>query len=417
MKKPLLAAVVLIVTAQVGLFAQTWNLTGAGTNDWECIASSADGNTLIAGQWPGAVAVSTNAGATWMTAMTSGYWNSVASSADGTKLLAAAANVGSSPPAGVFLSTNSGASWISNSLPPFYWGSVAMSADGKTMAAVAPINSGFDEATICAVFCSTNSGKNWVSNSLYLLGFGGQPTPVSVAMSAEGRKIFVVDPEEVSYSTNFGTSWMLMTNAPTTYGWASPSEVIASSADGNTLIMCISENSFTNAGVYLSTNCGSTWNLTSLPQTNGWGWVASSADGKILMVSGTGFGAPCPLCISTNSGATWTINTNENWAGVACSADGGALVAVSASDANFDGNSGAIYRSQSIRSSLMSAAPSGDGLLVSWPIPSTDFVLEQSGDLDNWSAVTNAPVLNMANLQEEVLVSATNGAGFYRLVH
>jgi hypothetical protein len=404
MKKSLLAAIVLIVTHTA--LSQTWNLTE--TNDWECIASSANGSTLITGQWPGDVAVSTNAGVTWTTVMTNQFWNSVAASADGMKLLAASANVDSAHTTGVFLSTNAGAGWVSNSLPSFYWGSVAISADGNTIAAVAPIASGSDPATVCAIFCSTNSGNNWVSNNLNLAHTLGQPSPVSVAMSADGRKIFVVDPEEVSYSTNSGATWMLMTNAPITYAWLSPSQVIASSADGNKLIMCIPANPnepYEFSGVFVSTNCGNTWSLSSLPQTNAWGWVASSADGKTLMASGTGFYNPIPLCISTNSGTSWTINSNENWAGVACSADGGGLVAVG----------GAIYRSQSIQPPLMRAAPSGDGLLVSWLIPSTNFGLEQSGDLYNWSTVTNAPVLNMANLDEQIVVSATNGAGFYRL--
>ena len=185
MKKTLLAAWLLFAAAApIGLFAQTWNLTNSGTNNWESIASSADGSTLIAGQWTGDVAVSTNAGATWTTVLTNQYWNSVAASADGTKFLVASASADS----GVFLSTNSGASWISNSLPAFYWGSVAMSADGNILAAVAPITSGSDFAAVCAVFCSTNSGNNWVSNNLNLAHTVGQPTPVSVAMSADRQE-------------------------------------------------------------------------------------------------------------------------------------------------------------------------------------------------------------------------------------
>jgi len=399
MKTSLLVAIVLFVTAHIAL-SQNWVLTNSGTNDWECIASAADGNTLIAGQWSGDVAVSTNAGETWTpTVLTNEYWNSVAASADGTKLLAAAG------PGAVFLSTNSGLSWVSTSLPAYYWGSVAISADGRTMAAVAPLVSGFDYSPVPAVFCSTNSGNNWVSNNLNLAHTFGQPSPVSVAMSADGRKIFVLDPEEVSYSTNFGTSWMLMTNAPPSYALISPSQVIASSADGNRLVMSVAPESDAPSLIYTSADSGNTWNLAPLLSSD-WGWVASSADGKTLMASGSGFGASCPLCISTNSGASWTINTSENWAGVACSADGGAMVAVG----------GAIYRSQSIWPPLMSAAPCGNSLFVSWLIPSTNFVLEESGDLNNWSTVTNEPVLNMANLQEQVLLSPTNGAGFYRLV-
>ncbi len=396
--------------------SQTWSLTNAGTNDWVCVASSADGSTLIAGQWLGSVAVSTNAGETWTAVMTNGSWYSVAASADGTKLLAAAAAGGTGPQInGVFMSTNSGLSWISNSLPASYWSSVAISADGKTMAAAGipgPLSDGF-------VFCSTNSGATWTSNNLSFA--------CGVAMSADGQKIFCTGTLQLSYSTNFGASWMVMTSAPSCYGgFVSPSQYIASSADGNKLVMSVSTENGAPYLIYTSTNSGMTWNLAPVPGTN-WTYVALSADGKTLMAAGFGWVTagglggekPCPLYVSTNSGASWfSISvTNENWTDVACSADGGALIAVAASDANMDANSGAIYRSQFIQPPLMSANPCGNDLLLSWLIPSTNFVLEQSADFENWSAVTNAPALNMANLQEQIVVSPTNGAGFYRLTH
>ena len=100
---------------------------------------------------------------------------------------------------------------------------------------------------------------------------------------------------------------------------------------------------------------------------------------------------------------------------MASSADGGALVAVAASDANIDANSGAIYLAQSIQPPLMSVAPIAGQLELSWLIPSTNFVLEQSPDLYNWTEVTNTSILNLANLQEQMVVPATNVTGFYRL--
>ncbi|MGH7941409.1 MAG: hypothetical protein ACREE6_04390 [Limisphaerales bacterium] len=121
-----------------------------------------------------------------------------------------------------------------------------------------------------------------------------------------------------------------------------------------------------------------------------------------------------PLYISTNSGASWTTNTSETWAGMASSADGGALVGVGY--ASVDPYSAAIYRSQSIQPPLMKANPRGNSLLLSWLVPSTDFALEQSANLSNWSVVTNAPALDMANLRDQVAMPATNGTGFYRLM-
>lgn len=286
-----------------------------------------------------------------------------------------------------------------------------MSADGNTLAAVAPLDSNFFSSG--AVFFSTNSALSWVSNNLANLT-GGSPYLAGVAMSADGRKIFVTGPIEPCYSTNFGASWMQMTSAPPTYSFVSPSQCIAASADGNRLIMSVAPSEGQNL-VYTSTNSGATWNLSPLAP-NDWSFVASSADGKTLMATTTGLSVPGILDISTNFGASWTSNTNENWTGVACSADGGSLFAAAGSDDNFVINSGAIYRSQTIQPPLLNIAPTGDKTLLSWLIPSTDFSLEQSPDLNLWTAVTNSPALNPANLQEQILVSPTNRAGFYRLV-
>ena len=119
---------------------------------------------------------------------------------------------------------------------------------------------------------------------------------------------------------------MLMTNAPIAYSWLSPSQVIASSADGNKLIMCIPANlnaPYEFTGVFVSTNCGDTWSLTPLSQTNGSGWVASSADGKTLMASGTGFGyygLPTLLFDQFRHVMDYQ-HERENRARVTCSAD------------------------------------------------------------------------------------------------
>jgi hypothetical protein len=71
----------------------TWTQqTGSGQRTWQSIASSADGNTLIAGTSGGDIYVSTDGGLTWtdQTAPGAGTWYAVASSADGTTLAAVA---------------------------------------------------------------------------------------------------------------------------------------------------------------------------------------------------------------------------------------------------------------------------------------------------------------------------------------
>jgi hypothetical protein len=57
-------------------------------------------------------------------------------------------------------------------------------------------------------------------------------------------------------------------------------------------------------------------------------------------------------------------------------------------------------------------------LMFSWTVPSTNFVLQQNLDLNtaNWTALTNTPVLNLTNLQDEVSLSPSNSSGFFRLI-
>jgi hypothetical protein len=349
------------------------------------------------------------------TSVSNEYWFSVASSADGTKLLAAAPN--NAPynsgnyPGGIYISTNAGCTWVSNSLSSLnlYWGGVASSADGNTLAVAAPYAS--DGSSPGAVFSSTNSGTTWVSNNMnYATG---------VAVSADGIKM-VAAGSAVWRSTNSGVTWMPDTAAPAIGSWSSPSQCIASSADGNKLVLCVLPAVFppynpSQGLIYVSTNFGDTWNPAQTPTYN-WSFVASSADGNTLLAVPP-FLVPGPICLSTNSGATWSTNNSpfQDWGALAASADGGKLVAAAASDVNGDVNSGVIYTSQSIQSPLLKLTTISDSVILSWLMPSIGFDLQQSPDLFNWLEVTNAPVLNLNNLQDEVVLSDTNNAGFYRL--
>ena len=124
-----------------------------------------------------------------------------------------------------------------------------------------------------------------------------------------------------------------------------------------------------------------------------------------------------PICVSTNSGATWSTNNSpfQDWGALASSADGGKLVAAAAADVNDEVNTGVIYTSQSIGSPSLNLTSANGGLTLSWLIPSTDFVLQQSPDLFNWQDVSIPPVLNFNNLHDEIVLSPTNHTGFYRL--
>jgi len=55
------------------------------------------------------------------------------------------------------------------------------------------------------------------------------------------------------------------------------------------------------------------------------------------------------------------------------------------------------------------------GLVISWTAPTANFILQQSSDLANWSSVTNAPILNITNLQDQVILPISQSQSFYRL--
>ena len=63
----------------------------------------------------------------------------------------------------------------------------------------------------------------------------------------------------------------------------------------------------------------------------------------------------------------------------------------------------------------MNILPMSSSVVLSWLIPSTNLVLQQSSDLVSWADVTNPPVLNLTNLQNQVTLPLSGGSGFYRL--
>ena len=389
--------------------AQTWIQTSAPTNSWRSVASSADGTRLVAvadstagiPAGPGAIYLSTNSGVTWNQSGAPGnYWGSVASSADGTKLVALAG--------GPYTSTNSGATWTSDGLTNgLVWWSAVSSADGTVLAALAAPFSVYP--TSGAVFISTNSGMSWVSNSIT------EASLEAIACSADGTKMVVASSWGIYTSTNSGSdwsSWNVTNNVPA--GWSA----VASSADGTKLV------AIKNSLIFISTDSGMTWTQTSAPATN-WTAVASSADGSklVAVAGGSNDDGPlvvyhdCPIYTSTDFGVTWISNSLPvgGWSplgtSVASSADGGRLSAV----VNPRPFGGGIWMLQTTPVPSISARPTNGSLALSWLVASTNFVLQQSTDLSSWSDLTNTPVLNLANLHDEVALPFVGTSSFYRL--
>jgi hypothetical protein len=196
-------------------------------------------------------------------------------------------------------------------------------------------------------------------------------------------------------STNSGATWV--SNSLNSVMW----NAVACSADGTKLVAA----ALASGRHYLltSTNSGATW-MTNSPPVGRTVAVASSADGTKLIAVEEGV-----VWSSTNSGLSWaSTNLAGFWLGAALSADGGR-------QAIGEGSPGEIWTSQTTTSPQMALAISGGVLIASWTVPSTNFILEQSADLISWSAVTNPAVFNVANLQYQTSVAATNFDGFYRL--
>ena len=82
------------------------------------------------------------------------------------------------------------------------------------------------------------------------------------------------------------------------------------------------------------------------------------------------------------------------------------------------GNPGGIYILQRTPAPKLAINASSGNLAFSWTVPSTNFVLQKSPNLTggNWVTLTNLPALNFSNLQNEVTIPATNGAGYFRLI-
>ena len=377
-------------------FAQTWT-TNALSPSAFMIASSADGTKLVAACGDGDVYTSTNSGINWAQHLALPNAILAASSADGNILFSYAG-------AGFNVSTNSGNTWSFRANSPSGQ-FIVSSADGtKLLTAI-----GYGEYRLNtangALYTSTNFGVAWVTNNVSIAIWQ------AAAASADGNKLVsVINGGGIYTSTNFGAAWI--SNSVPKKTWAS----VASSADGAKLVAIAIDNGaggINGGGFFTSTNSGTTWVSNSAPKPNlRWVSVVSSADGNRLVAIAGGYLGYGPVYSSTNNGQNWISNSlpNTGWTAVASSADGCKLFA------------SAYAVSPRIFSSTvtpppppMNITPAINNFTLSWPVPSTNFVLQQSSDPTSWSDLTNVPVLNLTNLQNQVTLPPSAGNSFYRL--
>ncbi len=396
-----------VATAINSVFSQGWTQIDAPNRMWTSIASSADGSKLVATSLGWSYYISTNSGTTWSSnrepqfGSDLGSWSCVASSADGEKFVAAAAG-------SIWASTNSGVNWTSNNIPGVSgFTAVASSADGIRLVAAAGGRSSIS-GPICV---STDSGSTWAQTTAPI-GYW-----TSVASSADGTKLAATDGGSnlgtnggsIYLSSDSGAHWA-PASAPTNLNWSD----IASSADGSKLVAVslplLINNNVVFAPIYTSTDSGSTWVSNNVPGGS-WVSVACSADGNKL-VAAAQQAAP-NIFTSTNSGGTWASDgvPDDTLNSVAGSADGNKSVAVAVLG-------GGIYASQSTPAPQLKLTSSGSNFALSWIVPSAHFELQQNDNLNtaSWVTLTNTPVLNFTNLQDEIALLPTGGSSFFRLI-
>jgi len=238
--------------------------------------------------------------------------------------------------------------WTETDAPTnYYWRSIVSSADGSKLAA-----SGSGPA-FSAIYTSTNSGATWISNAE---PNGPYPSFQSafLAASADGTQLVtaVFHYGSISTSTNWGLSWAGRTNYSDTF-WSSA----ASSADGRILVL-----SDQSDYIYISTNSGATWNVSRLPNHGFFPSYASlSANGDFLVTAAIGGG----IYSTTNFGASWVTNSlSLYWEGIASSVDGMKLVLVAQTGQIYTStDSGATWVQQTNAPALpwTSVASSADG--------------------------------------------------------
>jgi hypothetical protein len=371
-----------IAGAVIAGYAQNWSSTSATGNDYESVWASANGMIIIASSSEWAPAISTNYGITWnantrLTALTNAF-STLACSADGTRWV----GTFHSATDYIYVSTNTGQSWNATMSPASsQWEAVASSASGTVLAAA--LYNG-------TIYYSTNYGSTWLST--------GAPTKQweALSMSADGTKIMAAANSDSIYALTYsGVTWTWTKTGASTDSWRS----IAGSANESRLVAS------SGSGTYVSINSGTNWTLG----TNISGQVTSSADGsKLAVFSGS------QVCSSSDFGNTWTPNNWPNssyFQNLCASADGNRLFAV--------GVGIGVWTSQlnpSPNLNISRIAPSN--VMVSWLVPSTNFVLQRNLDLTTtqWANVTNPPVLNLTNLQNQVALPLPAGSVFYRLV-
>lgn len=252
----------------------SWSkLTSAGSDYWISVATSSDGNAVIAGTKTNYVSISTDGGASWtrQTSLGQSVWSTAVDST-GTRFYAA--SIGD-----FYIKNANDATWTKTfSIPNGQFLSLVIGGSNLYL------------ASVTTVYKSVNEGLSWTP-----LSISGIRQITNVSCTQNGSVVAVADIQGYLHiSIDGGNTWHAIVDTPENplKGWGS----IAFSQDG-TRIIAIGSN-----GTYYSSDSGQTWSATPGGALS----VAIARDGTTTL-SASVYGG---VSLSKNFGKTWVNQTD-----------------------------------------------------------------------------------------------------------
>lgn len=118
---------------------------------------------------------------------------------------------------------------------------------------------------------------------------------------------------------------------------------------------------------------------------------------------------PCNVSLTTKYWTSANLPALA-WNALAAAADGHRWIADS-------GAGSGLYLGSSRPEPVLQIASRGAGIVISWIVASSPFILQQKFDLTigNWSVTPGTPTLNFQTLRNELFAPATSDSSFFRL--
>lgn len=264
------------------------------------LATNEDGTIVYVTYNGGSIYKSSNEGASWDQLNGAGIqsWSSIATSNDGQKVIAAGNGLTGTERV-VKISLDGGLTWQNqDAIGPQHWQVVAVSGDGSRFMA------GYE---IGHLYTTSDDGATWsnITASSSTRRWG------TISMSHDGTRIFAAS----SCQTNSGFGTSINGGATFTFKTSIPNcaSRMVTSADGQKALI----NGGTSGGIiYFTSDGGATWNDWSAKVTGDrYGDADMSSDGTKMILDNNGARS---IRISKDSGNTWTsysTNTGGTSAG------------------------------------------------------------------------------------------------------